>query len=199
MENVLITAPKTEVHQFTDNMSKIEVTSRLKNLANIMDSRGWASKDPRFQANVVLPTSPASDRLLDISQLPAMTQQSTDATQTDFMDETVSPLAAQFDDMITKTEKEHRQQAVSHMNDPNFNPYPVMTQNVISPSGTETKQKNKKKKPSTHKVATAPPPPVPDPALTKLVDNSGGLSVQTLASEAQRLKSLESGDEISLH
>lgn len=201
MENVHITAPKSVVHQYSDNLSRVEVTSRLKGLANIMDSRGWAAKDPRFQANVVLPATPTSDRLLDISQLPAMTQQSDDAVQHDIMDETASPLAAQFDDMIAKTDAAHRQQAVAQMNDPSYNPYPSMKQHVLDPSGKKLKPKESKAESAMNngKSEMKNESQVPDPTITRIVDNSGGLSVQTLASEAQRLKSLESGDEISLH
>jgi len=194
MKNVHITAPPAIAHQYSDNLSKVEVTSRLKSLANVMDSRGWAAKDPRFQANVVLPTAPVSDRLLDINQLPAMTQQSSDATQTDVMDDTASPLATQFDEMIQQKHKQHRDQAVTNMNDPSYNPYPSeMHQRVVSPLG----------EPASQAAPAQPPPaiaPAPDPALVKLVDNaSDDVSVQTLATEAQRIKSLEAGDEISLH
>lgn len=207
IERVQVTAPKTETKQYTDNLSQTEVTSRLKSLANIMDSRGWAAKDPRFQANIILPTAPSSDRLLDINQLPAMTQQSDASAQQDIMDESVSPLAAQFDSMIAKTDAAHRQQAVDHMNDPSYNPYPDMHQHVIDPTGTKPKKSRAKSNPKAapkmenekSEMKNEPPAPAPDPAITHLVDNAGDLSVQTLAGEAQRLKSLESGEEISLH
>lgn len=211
IERVQVTAPKTEAKQYTDNLSQTEVTSRLKSLANIMDSRGWAAKDPRFQPNIILPTDPAGDRLLDISQLPAMTQKSDDAAQQDIMDETLSPLAAQFDSMIAETDSVYKQRAVKNMNDPSYNPYPQMHQHVIDPAGKKGLKKTKSaaKSPKTENEksemknepqpsAPAPAPQI-DPALSNLVDNASDLSVQTLATEAQRLKSLEAGEEISLH
>lgn len=200
MDNVRITAPMTVARQYSDNLTKGEVTSRLKVLANVMDSRGWAAKDPRFQANVILPTHyvEGEDRLLSFSQLPAMSQQSADAAQTDVMDDTASPLASQFDDMIQQKQQQHRQAAVSHMNDPSYEPYPDMRQRVVSPLGDEPAAIARPDI-ADQTPAQPPAPPAPDATIAKLVDNASDLSVQTLAAEAQRLKSLESGDEISLH
>ncbi|HEX9679473.1 MAG TPA: PrgI family protein [Candidatus Saccharimonadales bacterium] len=218
MENVRITAPKSvELHQ-SDNLSTGEVRSRLKQLATTMDSRGWSSKDPRFQTNIVIPTQSVieGDRLISLSQLPGQLAPLEIHPQDDVMDESASPIAAHFDKMIKDQQKHVIDDAVAHMNDPSFNPYPQMTQRVIQPvdddsiqgSVSRNKAGNKKTRPKKTEANHIPKyqfqdssaaASAPDPAITNLVNNASDLSVQTLATEAQRLKSLESGDEISLH
>jgi len=44
-EHVIVTAPKTDVHIYSDGLSRGEVKSRLINLAKTMDTRGWSSKN----------------------------------------------------------------------------------------------------------------------------------------------------------
>lgn len=68
-ELVTITVPKLEQKVFTDNLSQLEVRSRLEALAETIDSRGWAVKhaqvDPSFQLS-----GGVSDRLVSPAVLP---------------------------------------------------------------------------------------------------------------------------------
>lgn len=68
-ELVTITVPKREQKVFTDNLSQVEVRSRLEALAETIDSRGWAVKhaqiDPSFQLS-----GGVSDRLVSPAVLP---------------------------------------------------------------------------------------------------------------------------------
>ena len=117
-EFVTITAPKRlETLPATKGFTQTEVRSRLKALADTIDSRGWAVKNVNpyvSQAAVVVD----SDRLLDLSSLPQSVPE-IDATKTeDVLDETSSPLAQQFDTMMTKSTQEHRQQLMDQLNDP---------------------------------------------------------------------------------
>lgn len=217
IDAVQITAPLKLQHQYTNNLSREEVRSRLNRLSNLMDSRGWASKDVRFQSNIVLPTQPTTneDRLISIAQLPqTMLQEPTEVHPSDdVMDEQASPVAQAFDSLLTQQQKQQRDQAIAQMQDPNYNPYPAnMRQRVVQPLADDAEDSRPSattKKPSTtdtsHRqpqpapfpVPSTPPPPT-DPALLNLAQNDN-LSVQTIANEALRLKNLESGDEISLH
>lgn len=147
IEPVQITAPPKPLHQYTDNLSQAEVRSRLSRLSSLMDSRGWAAKDVRFQPNIVLPMQPGDedDRLISISQLP-QTQlvEPTDVhASDDVMDEQASPVAQHFDAMLIEQQQTARDQAIAHMQDPNYNPYPTdMRQKVLRPltDATENRQ-----------------------------------------------------------
>jgi hypothetical protein len=201
VETVHITAPPQVRHQYANEITQVEVRSRLSQLSNVLDSRGWAAKDVRFQPNVVLPTQPATDdRLISLSQLPqAQTVEPTDLhASDDVMDDQANPVAQQFDDMLVKKQQAARDQAVAVMKDPSYDPYPAeMRQRVVQPLGEPADSPPS----AAPQPAPSPPPPAPaapDPALLNLAHNDT-LSVATIASEAQRLKTLKSGDEISLH
>lgn len=114
-ELVTITVPKKVDKHLTNNLSQIEVKSRLRALANTIDSRGWAVKN----INVNLSTSPAyvmpdptSDRLIDVSELPHEVP-NVDVTETDDIFE--NPTAAHFDQMIGTTSKQRRQQLMQQV------------------------------------------------------------------------------------
>lgn len=112
-ELVKITAPP-KVQQFTgDNLSQIEVRSRLKALAETIDSRGWAIKNvnvnmyaqPSYGA---LSVAQGSDRLVDASTLPQVNVSSDVGVDDDIFD---SPLADQVASAIE--ERGHQQKTIS--------------------------------------------------------------------------------------
>lgn len=124
-ELVTITAPKHEVHNLTNGLSVNEVNSRLRALAETIDSRGWAIKN----VNVNLYTEPgyaqaSDDRLIDIRSLPQEVS-STDVTASDDMlDERNNPVAQHLDQLMNASTSEHRQELLKHMQavrqDPNL-------------------------------------------------------------------------------
>jgi hypothetical protein len=65
---VTITAPKKEEKQLTNNLGHDEVQSRLKALAETIDSRGWAIKNSEINPGLV--TDMRSDRLISVDSLP---------------------------------------------------------------------------------------------------------------------------------
>ena len=117
-ELVTITVPKKIEEFLSDNLSQKEVKSRLKALANTIDSRGWAVKD----ANVSIYSHPipghisaSPDRLVDTSSLPH-TVSSTDIQASDDMwDEQNNPVALHLNQMINTSSKTHRQATLDHM------------------------------------------------------------------------------------
>jgi len=114
-ELVTITAPKRSPDQFiSDNLSQTEVKSRLKALADTIDSRGWAVKNapmqPAFGAG-----APGSDRLLDISSIPAPVVSSDVGADEDILDEANNPVAQHLNEMITSSTKSHRQETLAKM------------------------------------------------------------------------------------
>lgn len=128
-ELVTVTAPKRlEPLPATKGYSQTEVRSRLKALADTIDSRGWAVKN--VNPYMPQPTADDPDRLLDISSLPQSVPETDAASTEDILDENTSPLAQQFDNMITASTNQHRQQLINQLNDPN----PVQPAAVTQPS-----------------------------------------------------------------
>lgn len=113
---VTITAPKKVDSHMTDDLSPGEVKSRLKALAETIDSRGWAIKN----VNVNLASSPGfatadptSDRLIDVGSLPREVPAIDITDNDDIFD---NPTAQHFDQMIGTSTKEHREQVMATVN-----------------------------------------------------------------------------------
>lgn len=111
-ELVTITAPKKEEKQIVDNLSKTEVKSRLKILAETIDSRGWAIKDAKMQ-NVITPID-TNDRLVSASTLPHEVPIVDLATIPDVYDES-SVSNENFDRMIQQSANMHKAQSLQVM------------------------------------------------------------------------------------
>ncbi len=88
---VTITVPKREAHIYTDGLNQLQVKSRLNALANVVDTKGWAIKNPTS-------TTLQTDRLTSGN----MGQQNPAALldAADPFDEKTSTIAQQFDSMI---------------------------------------------------------------------------------------------------
>jgi hypothetical protein len=115
-EMVTITAPKrVERLPATKGFSQTEVKSRLKALASTIDSRGWAVKN--VNPYMPQPVMADPDRLLDINSMPQGVPEFDVAKTEDVLDAGTSPLAQQFDTMITRSAKEHRQHLMDQLND----------------------------------------------------------------------------------
>lgn len=119
-ELVTITAPKKVEKQLTKNLSQTEVKSRLKALADTLDSRGWAVKN----VNINMYAQPSllaasqqttSERLIDLSSLPMNVPSYDISASDDMMDEVNNPVAQQLDAMIKTSAKEYRQRLVESM------------------------------------------------------------------------------------
>jgi len=118
-ELVKITAPPKVQEYLSDNLSQTEVRSRLKALADTIDSRGWAVKN----VNVNMYTQPSygamagavsSDRLLDASSLPQTVSTIEVGPIDDMFD---NPRANQVATQIAQSDQEHKTAAVDNMKD----------------------------------------------------------------------------------
>lgn len=103
---VTITAPKRVEKPLTNNLSQIEVTSRLKALADTIDSRGWAIKNADLDA-ALRPTT-QSDRLITPESFTAEVP-IVDASNTEDMFDN-SAISHTFDQMIEQKTQQSRQQ-----------------------------------------------------------------------------------------
>lgn len=130
-ELVTITVPKTIQRAYASNLTPTEVKSRLRALADTIDSRGWAVKnvDLGYYTQSSLRGGTTSDRLLDESNLPKDVPNYDAATTDDIFDVNTNPVAQKFDTLMTQSASTHRQQIVQQMADQQIiNESPVLPQ-----------------------------------------------------------------------
>jgi hypothetical protein len=117
-ELVTITAPKKVSTNYTNGLNQNEVHSRLRVLADTLDSRGWAVRNanPNSPNQVVQAiANQNSDRLLYATPAPIPTLGTDVKDSDDIMDAQNNPIARQFNDMIDASAKAHRQQIISNL------------------------------------------------------------------------------------
>jgi hypothetical protein len=116
-ELVTITAPKKVQVNYTNGLTQTEVQSRLRALADTIDSRGWAIKNVNvnmFPQQDPLQAVPDSDRLIDMASLPQAVPDFEVQASDDMMEEN-NPVARQFDSMIEASTKAHRKEILDHL------------------------------------------------------------------------------------
>jgi hypothetical protein len=118
-ELVTITVPKKVERVLTKGFSQSEVQSRLKALANTLDTRGWAIKN--VNANSYTPANrygqSSSDRLIDIGVAPTEVPSYDVQASDDILDVASNPVAQQFQTMINQSAREHRQHIMDELNE----------------------------------------------------------------------------------
>lgn len=115
-ELVTITVPKKVERVLTKGFSQTEVKSRLKALADTIDSRGWAVKNVNTSTYVTPLVDADSDRLIDIGNLPREVPGEEVMPAEDILDEVNNPIAQQFDTMIDRSSRTRRQQLLEQLN-----------------------------------------------------------------------------------
>lgn len=113
---VNITAPKREEKMYTDGLDQQQVRSRLKALANTLDSRGWAVKN--VDVNMYATDAYGqmhSDRLVDPSSLPTAVSELDIKASDDIMDVTNNETAHHFDEMMQASGKAHKDALIAKM------------------------------------------------------------------------------------
>jgi len=222
-ELVTITAPKRVEKHLTNDLSQIEVKSRLRALAETIDSRGWAVKN----ISVNLAASPAyvmadptSDRLIDVSALPKEVP-AIDITETDDIFE--NPTATHFDEMIGVSTKEHHDQLVKQVRSGTFTNQastqsepqdlwfgqPATATQGLSKQDEQALLSQLHPDPKTqaafgHMKVIDPqgaqppaPKPAPDPVIQQLAGNDD-LNVSTIARQAHQKRQPPTDDEVEV-
>jgi hypothetical protein len=119
---VTITAPKKIQRNLTKNLTQTEVSSRLKALANTIDSRGWAIKNVNvnlYNQSSGSQMSVDSDRLINPLSLPQDVPTYDVSAADDMLDPQSNPTAQHLDQMIVSATQQYHQQIVDKMNDNN--------------------------------------------------------------------------------
>lgn len=213
-ELVTITVPKHIEKHLTNQLGQEEVQSRLKALANTIDSRGWVIKN--VDASVYSQPSfagqgSASDRLVDVSALPQAVPTLDTNAANDILDVDNNPVAHQLESMIDASTQNYRQQLVERMREANNEPTPPVAV-AATPSLTQTAApilpNQQASISATQHLATMQPlgsqppqlapatpvtPPV-NPAILGLAKNDD-LNVSTLAHQAQIATNKQLGGE----
>lgn len=185
IETVRITAPKKEVIDPNMNtLSKAEARNRLHQLADIMDTRGWSTKNVAVQEGAPIGIAD-SDRLV----VPTWTAEPVDVHESDDMLYPYAPTVQNFSAMTDQATAQIRQQALQQMQAhgatpqvapapaaaPNYNPYGTMHQRVIQPPAATPAN-----------ASTSAMTATPDPDILRLSQNND-LSVSTIARQANQM------------
>lgn len=113
-EVVTVTAPRRAPVRQQRNLSQIEVRSRLRALADTIDSRGWATRNANYQF-YMSQQHPASDRLVNASGLqPGSIPMDAFLPSNDMMDDQ-NPVAQNFNALLAKSNDQNRQRAMQGM------------------------------------------------------------------------------------
>lgn len=114
---VTITVPKKVEKHYSDGLSGSEVKSRLKTLANTMDTRGWIVKNVT-PGNRSFVNQDNPDRLLEIQKTPEDEALATIKPASDVLNTSVvNPIAANLSSMVDEAELQHRQELLANMRD----------------------------------------------------------------------------------
>lgn len=117
-ELVTITAPKRIEQIYTDGLSQTEVKSRLKALAETIDSRGWAIKYAPHASTMSAYGTPTNDRLIDPSAIPVEVPTLGNEPYEDIFDPSGGQVGQQFDSMLNANAQAHRAKLVAQMQQP---------------------------------------------------------------------------------
>lgn len=121
-ELVTITAPKRVQTDYTKGLSPTEVQSRLRALADTIDSRGWAIKNSNLNLTTQTPltmAAPTSDRLVTASALPQTVTDIEVTASDDILDEKNNATAGRVDSLINAATSAHRKKIVESLKEEN--------------------------------------------------------------------------------
>ncbi|MDB5181249.1 MAG: uncharacterized protein JWP13_12 [Candidatus Saccharibacteria bacterium] len=115
---VTVTAPKNIAGPKFQDISENEVRSRLKALADTIDSRGWAVKNVPINMYTQAYVPSTSDRLLEPSMMPQEVPNYSVTPSDDIFDIANNPLAQQFETKMTAASAAKYQQLVQQVDHP---------------------------------------------------------------------------------
>lgn len=116
-ELVTITVPKKIEKIYTDGLSQHEVKSRLRALADTIDSRGWAIKNvdvSTYSSPQLAYANEDYDRLIDPASLPKAVNDYDVPAYEDILDDT-NPTSQHFAQMVNDSSIKNREAAIAKM------------------------------------------------------------------------------------
>ncbi len=186
---VKITAPKRDTRTYTDGLNQNQVQSRLKLLANTLDSRGWAVKNisiNQYTPTTMIQPTQSSDRLVN-QDVAAPDMAPVDIREADDMFSAgASQVSHHFDELLRAEHEKQRsslnnrmQQAVRASHTPQATPHTSQSAASLSQATTTTPQ------PDPAASLVAPVTPSSSPVILSLAHNSD-LSVETISREVNK-------------
>ena len=115
---VTITAPKAVQKPLTKDFTATEAQSRLKALANTIDSRGWSIKNVNVSISNESQTINSDDRLVDPSAQPQPVPQADVTAADDIMDASNNPTAQKLDKMVEASTQLYKEKAAAGLTNP---------------------------------------------------------------------------------
>lgn len=199
---VEITAPKTAEPILTKDITQQEAKARLNYLSDIVESDGWAVRGVGVaqqgvaayddEEEDVLGQGSASAQRFD-QMLDTRDEQGMASLRTNFQEQMASPPPEEVPQL-------------------HYDPYPPIHQSVIQPAGQTTPQQTTPQPIQPQPPQSAAPTPVeqqttsvnaPSPDIIRLANESGDISVASIADQAHRLEKQhglpDEEVEISLH
>lgn len=164
-ELVTITVPKKIEKTLTNGLDQYEVESRLKALAETIDTRGWATKNATLNTAYSQGVPGAIDRLINPATLPQQVPDVDLSSYNDVLDDD-NTVSSNFNQMIRASEQMHRQQSLDRMEQARHpqptQPTPQQPIQFAPPSTTITPQTRPQPQAQQQSL---PPEPVYDEAL----------------------------------
>jgi hypothetical protein len=114
-KRVEITAPKNTEPNRTKDITQTEISSSLDNLAKVMDTHGWASKNIDSLDEMGVSTN-SNERILNVTDMqtsPDFVDDSQINQQSDILDDSSTTIARQFGRMVEQSAQNARQRALS--------------------------------------------------------------------------------------
>ncbi|HSX36492.1 MAG TPA: PrgI family protein [Patescibacteria group bacterium] len=139
-ELVSITAPKHVNVDYTNGLTPTEVDSRLRALAQTIDSRGWAIKNSNINMatrNALNLNDPQSDRLVAPMALPRQVEDVDITAADDILDEQNNTVAQHLDTMISASSSARRQKIINNLQQPAPLPDPPAATKTASKPTTQ--------------------------------------------------------------
>ena len=188
-ELVTINAPKKVEKHLTKELSQSEVQSRLKALANTLDSRGLAVKNADTSKNM------QSGRLLEVETATDYTDL-VENTANDVFDDQNSPLASHFGQMLDNQSASKREEIVKKLEQPVTETQAPNTQSsqqwfnavnnpVTAKSANLSTSNLRTLQPISEQTKTSPQSNKINPALAPLALNND-LNISTIARQAAK-------------
>ncbi|HSX16752.1 MAG TPA: PrgI family protein [Patescibacteria group bacterium] len=120
-ELVTVTAPKRTQTDYTNGLSETEVNSRLRALADTLDSRGWAIKNANvnlYSQPALVMAEPSSDRLVSLNDFPQQVAAADVRPADDMLDTQNNAAAKEMDSKINASAKAHREKIMESLRQP---------------------------------------------------------------------------------
>lgn len=192
--NVEITAPKVAEPRRTKNFSGEEASDRLAYLAQIMDTRGWATRTAATPGVAVVSDSPTEP-------MPTSTAKYERVEEPDDILDAKTPIAQKFEEKIEEEKVSHREELIEKIKEEIKEEKPAKaTQHKKKTATDKAASTHHKQQPKSHKKAAEQKQDkntdekasaeAVSPDIINLAHNTD-FSVATIAHEAKRIKERE--------